>query len=175
MSKQDGLELLQIPFNDQIINIGLGKMDEDIDIEQCTFIDYNNLFAEIVTNSTVLNRIGLLKAEADNIYDEYKFEVDIYAAQLAERFRKEIEKPTVDKIENCVTLDPVYQNMKKKLFRLKKEAAYMESSYKAINSKDFKLPKLLDYLALVPIEHEIEISEKKWNGIPLSMREKLIK
>lgn len=169
------LEILHIPFGDKIISIKGGDINEDIDIDQCTNIDYNNLFAEIVTNSSVLNRIGLLKAEADEIYSSYKFDVDIKAAQLAERFRKEMEKPTESKIENSVILDIEYQNMKKKLFRLKKEADYMESMYKAINSKDFKLPKLGDYLALVPIEHELDIMEKKWNGIPISIKDKLIK
>lgn len=130
---------------------------DDIDMDEVTKIDYSNLYGEAVTCSALLNRIGLLKADAEAVYNIAKIECNIYEAGLKKRFRKEAllgggritleDKTTIKLTENgleeIILLDRGYQEKSKALVYAKRDLDYLESLNWAISSKDRKLNNLL--------------------------------
>lgn len=179
-------EVLQIPFRDKIINLYFEEIDENIDIDELTVIDYNNLFAEIITIPALMNRVGLWKAESEAAYAECKLDINIYEAQTAEYFRRKLvtletdtkgkskkKYPTKDEVDNSVMLDEQVQLRKKKLIRLQKEVAMMDSLYWAVKSKEMKLNKLIESANIVPEDFVGELVTKKWNGVLIKVKERL--
>ena len=47
-----------IHLNDKPIVLIYGDLDEEINVDEITKIDYSNLYGESVTISVILNRIG---------------------------------------------------------------------------------------------------------------------
>ena len=62
-------------------------LDGNVDVDDLLYIDYSNLFAESITVSVLINKIGQLKAEANAIYEHKKLDFDIFEAKLAKNFR----------------------------------------------------------------------------------------
>ncbi|NCB03017.1 MAG: hypothetical protein EOM67_12745, partial [Spirochaetia bacterium] len=62
-------ELIKIPIGDKIIVLKQEEFDTDINMDDITQIQYDNLYGEIVTVSALMNRIGILKAMVDNEYE----------------------------------------------------------------------------------------------------------
>ena len=60
-----------------------------IDIDQLTSIDYGNLYGEAVTVSALLNKVGLLRAEAEQALAEKKLERDVCEADTKRKWRSE--------------------------------------------------------------------------------------
>ena len=180
------MEKMTIPLKDRIIVLQIQDFDTDIDTYDLTSIDYHNILGEILTFSVVMNRIGNLQADMDEIVEELKFDIEIKEASLSEYYRKELTKkttdskgndkikePTIPEVKNAVLLDKAFDNLKRKLFRIQKEKKYIEALYWAIKSKDDKLNKLSEKLR--PEEFEKEILEDTINDVIIKNKEKLIK
>ena len=60
-----------------------------IDIDQLTSIDYGNLYGEAVTVSALLNKVGLLRAEAEQALAEKKLERDVCEADTKRKWRQQ--------------------------------------------------------------------------------------
>jgi hypothetical protein len=181
-------EILQIPFKDKIINLHFEEFDQDIDVDQLTSLDVFNLHAEIITIPALMNRVGIWKAEAENAYADFKLSQEIFSAQRAEHYRKNLitEKldyknqpkakyPTKDEVDDAVLLDEGVQLRRRKVIRLKKDAEYMDSLYWAIKSKEGKLNRMSENMGFTPEDFEKELTEGKFNGIMVKIREKSIK
>ena len=54
------------------------NFDEDVDIDSLLKIDYSNLIGELVTFPVILNRFGILLAEAESQVAETKLHLDGY-------------------------------------------------------------------------------------------------
>lgn len=175
-------ETVTVHLNDKIINIHFDEIDTDLDADDLTRIHYENLYGEMVTVSVLLNRMGLLKAEAQNALSEADLDYRIYKAQIAEMYRKngvgqtaggKVKYPTKDEVDNLTIQDVGVQNRKKIAIRKQKEFDYMDALYWAVQSKDRKLNKLIE--KIVPSEFEKQLVEGKINGMFVSVSEKLIK
>jgi hypothetical protein len=171
---------------DKMLSLKINTFDDIIDVEDIEKISSHNILGEILTFPVIMNRIGNLQAEMDEILAEAELELQIKQAELGGYYRrnlikkviddKKIEKtvyPTVAEVEAAVTLDAVYQNCKKKIIRLNKEKQMINSFFWAAKSKDDKLNKLSEKLR--PDEFERELLEETINGITIKMYEKLIK
>lgn len=176
------MDKVTIQQGEKVITLVFKEFDDEIDIDRLTFIDYSNLYNELLTIATLMNRVGLLKAEADNSYDAERLDLAIYEAQCAERYRKElvqrsgdkVKPATISQIENAVTLDEGVKLRRKKLLRLRKEAAYLDSLYWAVKSKEQKLNRIGEKMNLTPEDFEREIVEGVWNGILIQTKKPLI-
>lgn len=62
------------------VELETNGFDGRIDIDRLTSINYENLFGEAVTVSALLNKVGILRAEAEKAVAEKKLEKDIYEA-----------------------------------------------------------------------------------------------
>lgn len=99
---------------------------DEFDIESVLRIDVERLAIEILTFPVVLNRIGLLLAEADNAIKEAELDLEIWMA-------KEREKIRVDLIDNRVAGDKLTQDD----MRYKQEAKLKGSGMYLVKNKLF--------------------------------------
>lgn len=181
------METVKVSFKKKIITLHFEDIEADINVDDLTRIDYTNLFAEIITIPVLMNRVGLMKAQCENDYDLAKLDTAIYEANTAEMVRKELLKMvtdskgkqkwkpgTKDEVEDGVTLDEGVQLRRRRIIRMKKEVAFMDSLYWAISNKARKLDRISDSMSLKPEEFENEIVEGKINGILVKAHKKLI-
>ena len=155
-------ELLKIPIGDKIIVLKQEEFDTDIDMDEITQIQYDNLYGEIVTVSALMNRIGILKAEVDNEYENYKLDCSIFESDLKRKFvsGKLVsgeKKPTEGQIEDYLNTHNDVIAKRKRLLSYKRNSDYVNSLYWAIQSKDRKLSVLMK--GVVPEEFANAIIE----------------
>lgn len=184
-------EIIKINLKTKIISLKILKFEEDIDIDSILKIAYHNIIGEILTFPVLMNKIGNLQAEMDEILEETKLEFEIKKADLEAFYRKDLIKkvkdgkdkdgndkekvvyPTIGEIDTAVIQDAVYQNLQKKIIRINKEKKIIDSFFWSAKSKDDKLNKISDKLR--PEEFENDIIEDTLNGIQIKINEKLIK
>ena len=70
-----------VEINNKIITFFHQPFDAEVDMDQLTMIHYYNLVGEIITIPTLMNRVGVLKAEADNAVRETKLAHKILEAK----------------------------------------------------------------------------------------------
>jgi hypothetical protein len=177
-----------IHFKEQSIQLNFEQFADAIDIDELVRIDYSNLYAELLTISVLMNKVGILKAEAENSEGFARLDRDIEIARKGEHYRKSLVKigeyangkdktmyPTKDEVDNAVTLDPEVQALRRKRLRKAKESAYLDSLYWAVKSKEKKLDRIGEKMNLAPEEFEKNIQEGAWNSILIKASKKLIK
>lgn len=178
------MQKVVVPFGQKTVILSYGDFDDEVDVDELTSIDYSNLYGEAVTVSALMNRIGILKSEAESVYSQKKLDCDIYEANLSRQYRKEANatggkftikdekgipfmlKMTDKAIEAAVLLDLAYQNKKKAVINAKRDLDFVDSIYWAVQSKDKKLSVLMK--ATTPEEFYDELVEGKVNGLFIS-------
>lgn len=140
--------LIKIPIGDKIIVLKYLDFDTDVDLDAVTKIDYSNLYGEIVTISSLLNRIGILRADVENIYNDFKLELEIFESQKRKQIVRENlaignKKPSEASLADELTIDKEVIAMRKRLNELQRDLNYIEAVYWAIQSKDKKLSVLM--------------------------------
>lgn len=140
--------------NRKIVSIGVqtytlefDAFDEDCNIDDLLKIDYSNLLGELVTFPVIVNRFGMMLAEAENEVNEKKLTLEIYEAKLKDKLRQKImeelgKTPTVEVLNNAITLEPGYQAMKRAHFKAIKNRDYLNSVFWSLKDKSGKLDKL---------------------------------
>lgn len=167
-------ETIKIPFGEKVVVLKLSNyLDEELDIEELTSIQHHNIMGELLTISVALNRVGLLKAEAEREVSLKKLDLSIYEAQLSDEIRNEANtkgsKITIAEVASTVLQHKTFQKKKRMLIEAEKGYSYMESIYFAVKDKSRKLDALSS--RLIPQEHEKEIVEGTVNGIMLKILE----
>jgi len=175
-----------IHIDDNPLELIMADFDSEINVDEITSIDYSNLFGEAVTISTLLNRIGILKARAEAIYAEKKLEFDIYEATQRKRLRREaamnsnyfkIEdqqiKLTENSLEEAIIIDAGWQVNKKNVIKAQETLNKVDSLYWAVQSKDRKLSTIMK--PVTPEEFFDEIVEGKVNGILIKKKKSITK
>ena len=178
-------DTIVIHFKSKMITLSFEEFDTDIDIDELVKIHYDNLMGEILTISALLNKVGWLKAEAQDSVRQASLDLAILEAQTKEHYRKtntvktqdakgnaKIKAPTQNEVDNMITTDENCIKTKKRLFRVEKEYDYVDSLYWAVKSKDQKLNRIAD--SLKPEEYERDIVEGKINGILIKAHKKTI-
>lgn len=161
------MEIVKIPLKDKIVVLKSEEWsDIELDVDDITQIHYDNLYGEIITISALYNKIGLLKAETDNEYEEYKLDCSIFEAQKKKEFvSQEIalgsKRPSISNLEDMISLDPEVIKKRKRLLIFKKNCDYINALYWAVQSKDKKLSVLSK--SVTPEEFEKGIIEGKIN------------
>lgn len=141
-------ELIKIPIGNKIIVLKQKEFDTDIDMDEITQIQYDNLYGEIVTVSALMNRIGILKAMVDNEYEEYKLDCSIFESEkrrkyISSKIASGEKKPTEQQAEDFLNTDPEVSAKRKKLLLIKRNSDYVNALYWSIQSKDRKLSVLM--------------------------------
>lgn len=166
--------VITVSFAQHVVKLSFAAFDTEIDMDQYTSIDYSNIYAELITISPLMNRVGMWKADAENEYSNWKLECNVYEAKLGEMKLKElatvtessgnVRYPSDERLKRVISLDEGVQLRKKKLYRLYKEFQYMESFYWSLKEKAGKLNKISESMNLSPVEFEQNIVEGSING-----------
>jgi len=157
-----------IHTKDSMIKLLKRSVDEPIDLDEITRIDYSNIFGEIITISALLNRIGNMKAEMEEQLNLEKLDVEIFEAQKRAEHNKrlasdpDVKRVTEQILEDALLSDAAVIAKRKKMIQVKRNMEYINSLYWAAKSKDDKLSTLLK--PLLPDEFEKEIVEGVVNG-----------
>ena len=154
------------------------NFDEDVDIDSLLKIDYSNLIGELVTFPVILNRFGILLAEAESQVAETKLNMDVYEAKTKERLRIELAEqnngkaPTVEALNNAVLSNKAYQAMKRKYIEVVKTRDYINSIFWAVKDKSEKLNKLS--LSIQPGDLSDSVIEGRVNNVLVKKTKKVI-
>jgi hypothetical protein len=140
--------LIKIPVGDKVIVLKYMDWDTDISVDEITRIDYSNLYGEIVTVTALYNRVGILKADVENDFENYKLDCKIFESQVRQRIVKEHlslgnKKPSEGTLEDEVNTSPEIIAKRKQLNILQRNVSYVTALYWAIQSKDKKLSVLM--------------------------------
>lgn len=147
-----------------------GDFEMEILLDDITKIDYSNLYGEAVTIAALLNRVGMLRSDAEADLSEAKLSCDIYEADLRRRLRREAVmsggrvkvndeaiKLTENSLNEIIILDKGYQMKKREVITAQKNYAYVDNLFWAINAKNGKLNNLLP--KVTPAEFVNELVE----------------
>lgn len=136
-----------VQIKNKSYHFNFDDFDEDVDIDDLLKIDYNNLIGEMITFPVIVNRFGVLLAEAESRVAEMKLNLEVLEAKTKERIRLELteqngKSPTVEALNNAVLMNPAYQAMKKKFIDVQKTRDYINSAFWSAKDKSSKLDKL---------------------------------
>ena len=179
-------EVIKIVLENKVIVLTYESFDTDVDMDNLTQIQYDNLFGEIITVSTLMNKIGLLQADVEAVVKHHDLELAIYKADLYERYRKSLTRrenyirkdgikiiePGNTELENAVYRDEGYKLKVSENIRLHKNLAYIQSFYWSVKSKDNKLNALMK--GTTPEEFTNGILEGTINTIMIKDRKSVL-
>lgn len=153
----------------------------NVDIDRLTSIDYTNLYGEAVTVSALLNKVGMLRAEAEKSVAEKRLEKEVYDADLRRGFRREANrnggKFTIDgeeiklsekALDEVVLLDDDYQKLALEHIEAQKDFGFLDSLQWSIQDKSKKLNNLLKPVS--PNEFLQELVEGKVNSFNITKK-----
>lgn len=174
-------EVVVIELKDKLIKLILTPFDTDVNIENLLEIQPHNMYGELITISRLLNKVGNLKAEMNEVLRESNLDFDIFYAQQQEEKRKEltftkpdgkVNNPTVSEVESAVVRTPGYKVKKQNIFKIQKNMEYIDSLYESVKNKSFVVMKLSDKWK--PEDFEKEIVEGSVNSIMIKFSKKTI-
>lgn len=161
---EKGVHIFQ--FDKQIVTLKYEGFEDEIDVDEICKIDYSNIYGEVVTCTALMNRIGIIRAEAESILKEKELLAKIEEARIKKDERRKAvsdsRKITEGGLEEIVMLDEGLQIMKKNVIKAQKDFSFIESLYWALSSKDKKLNNLIK--EVTPEEFEDRLIEGKVNG-----------
>jgi len=165
-------EHIDVPFKDKNVRLAFAGFDIELNVEEYTTIDYNNIYGELLTIATLINRVGIWKAEAEYQYDMARLNYQRHLAEISESLRKTLitevnertKYPSNDQVNNAAFTDKTSILLKGKMYRLKKYHAVLDAFYWGVQNKSTKLNALSENLSLKPVDFESNIMEGKVNG-----------
>ncbi len=172
------MEIKVIQVGDKNFKLMFEDFEEELDIDSLLKIDYSNLIGEIITFPVIVNRFGILLAEAESQAAEARLNLEVFEAKTKEKLRIELteqnggKSPTVEALNNVVASNKAYQVMRKKLIEAQKTRDYINSIFWASKDKSEKLNKLS--LTIQQGDITSNMIEGKINNILIKQTKKLI-
>jgi hypothetical protein len=164
-----------VHFNETPVTLVTNGFEDSVDIDRLTSIDYSNLYGEAVTVSALLNKVGLLRAEAEKKVSECKLEKDVYEAQTKKEWRREANrnggKFTIEDeeiklsekaLDEALLLDEKYQELCIEYIEAQKNFSVLDALQWAVQDKSKKLNNLLK--PVTPTEFLNELVEGSVNS-----------
>lgn len=156
-----------IHLGEKPVTLNFKGFEEEVDIDRLLEINHSNIYGEAVTIPVLLNTAGILRAESESVVSEKKLELDIFEAELKQRFRKEAvvtgQKTTEASLDEMTLQDPGFQIKSRNLILAQKNHAIVESLWWGAKSKDTKLNNLIK--SVTPAELYNELIEETVNNI----------
>jgi len=164
-------ERIPVTFGGKSFILKIGKLTEELDIEDLLKIHYDNIIGEILTFPSIMNKIALLK---DDSYEEFRlleFDLKVFYNQKYHQYQKEFqarqEKFTEKTLESAIYRDSEYIAKNKHLFKMEKMYNHLQSIFWQMKDKSEKLNVLSQ--KIVPSEFENEIIQGSINGVMIKI------
>lgn len=154
-------------------------LKKSIDVDELTTINVTNLYGDAMTSSASLNRIGMLRAEAQNDVSMKKLRKKVFESNYRDNKRKQAAensgkysidingesvdvKLTEKALESCFYTDPKWIAMEKELIEAQTSWEKIDSLYWSAQAKDKKIGGLIN--GITPEEFIDEMVEGRVNG-----------
>lgn len=170
-----------VHFNDVPVTLKTNGFEDTVDIDRLTSIDYSNLYGEAVTVSALLNKVGLLRAEAERAVSEKKLEKEVYEADMKKGWRREANrnsgKFTIEDeeiklsekaLDEALLLDEDYQKLCLEYIEAQKNFSVLDALQWSVQDKSKKLNNLLK--PVTPQEFLSELVEGKVNSFLIAKK-----
>lgn len=170
-----------VHFNDVPVTLQTNGFEDTVDIDRLTAIDYSNLYGEAVTVSALLNKVGLLRAEAERAVSEKKLEKEVYEADMKKGWRREANrnggKFTIEDeeiklsekaLDEALLLDEDYQKLCLEYIEAQKNFSVLDALQWSVQDKSKKLNNLLK--PVTPQEFLSELVEGKVNSFLIAKK-----
>lgn len=170
-----------VHFNDVPVTLKTNGFEDTVDIDRLTSIDYSNLYGEAVTVSALLNKVGLLRAEAERAVSEKKLEKEVYEADMKKGWRREANrnggKFTIEDeeiklsekaLDEALLLDEDYQKLCLEYIEAQKNFSVLDAFQWSVQDKSKKLNNLLK--PVTPQEFLSELVEGKVNSFLIAKK-----
>ncbi len=170
-----------VHFNDVPVTLQTNGFEDTVDIDKLTSIDYSNLYGEAVTVSALLNKVGLLRAEAERAVSEKKLEKEVYEADMKKGWRREANrnggKFTIEEeeiklsekaLDEALLLDEDYQKLCLEYIEAQKNFSVLDALQWSVQDKSKKLNNLLK--PVTPQEFLNELVEGKVNSFLIAKK-----
>jgi hypothetical protein len=170
-----------VHFNDVPVTLKTNGFEDTVDIDRLTSIDYSNLYGEAVTVSALLNKVGLLRAEAERAVSEKKLEKEVYEADMKKGWRREANrnggKFTIEEeeiklsekaLDEALLLDEDYQKLCLEYIEAQKNFSVLDALQWSVQDKSKKLNNLLK--PVTPQEFLSELVEGKVNSFLIAKK-----
>lgn len=175
----------KIQVGNKNITLEHGDLESTLNVDDLTTIDTSNIFGEAVTISAAINRIGLIKADAEALLSAIKLKTRIFESDFRLAKRKEAEdnsgkfklpckdndgnddevevKATEKALETCFELDLEWRKLKAEYVKCEKKLGYVSSLYWSMQDKARKLNGLVS--DTVPEDFVSQLVEGIVNGV----------
>ena len=173
--------ILTVHFNNTPIQLETNGFEERLDIDRLTSIDYGNLYGEAVTVSALLNKVGMLRAEAEKVMSEKKLEKEVCEADLKRGWRREANvnggkftfegdeiKISEKALDETLMLNEDYQNLCLEFIEAQKNFGMLDALQWAVQDKSKKLNNLLK--PVTPAEFLNELVEGNVNSFLITKK-----
>lgn len=167
--------IIKVHFNNVPVTLETNGFEGTVDIDRLTSIDYSNLYGEAVTVSALLNKVGILRAEAERAVAEKKLEKEVYEADMKKGWRREANrnggKFTIEEeeiklsekaLDEALLLDEEYQKLCLEFIEAQKNFSVLDALQWSVQDKSKKLNNLLK--PVTPQEFLNELVEGKVNS-----------
>ena len=165
-----------VHFGNTPVTLQTNGFEGKVDIDSLTAIDYSNLYGEAVTVSALLNKVGLLRAEAEKAVAEKKLEKEWYEADKKKTWRRQANrnggkffidsedmiKLSEKALDEALLLDDDYIKLCTEYIEAQKNFSVLDALQWAIQDKSKKLNNLLK--PVTPQEFMSELVEGNVNS-----------
>lgn len=149
------MEIL-VHFGNIPVSLKTSDWDNEVSIDDLLAINYSNLYGEAVTISALLNKIGMLRADAERELSEKKLVRDVLEATLKKGWRREANvnggRFTIDgediklsekALDEALLLNEEYQERSLEYIDAQKNFSVLDSLLWAVQDKSRKLNNIL--------------------------------
>lgn len=171
-------EILAIPYKNGKVLLKVPEIKElqNIDVDKITRIQHDKIGAEVLTFPVLLNRLGLILAEAESQVARAELELKIGKAELTKKAAKSLEnngqKATEMNVMAWIRSRSEYRELNETHIEAVRKKAIVNSAYWAAKDKSDKLNKISD--KLTSDELMIDTLSDEINGIKIIVKKNLI-
>jgi|SRR5690606_4921982 len=164
-----------IHLKNKTVVLKLEDFSGEIDVEELLQVDYNNIIGDIITFPVLFNRIARLKAEAESLLEEIKFDFDKWEAEQYSLYEKQLtrevtnsrstktEVPTKTQVMTALIQTKEYRVKRFQVIDASRALGIIDALYQSAKSKDKKLDSIS--MKLQPQEFENKILEGTINDV----------
>ena len=171
-----------VHFGNVPVTLQTNGFEGKVDIDSLTAIDYSNLYGEAVTVSALLNKVGLLRAEAEKAVSDKKLEKEVYEADKKKEWRRQANrnggkfyiddddmvKLSEKALDEALLLDDEYIQLCSEYIEAQKNFSVLDALQWAIQDKSKKLNNLLK--PVTPQEFLSELVEGSVNSFIIAKK-----
>jgi hypothetical protein len=154
---------LKFTLNNQVVSMNYSFSTDGLDVDDILRIDHGNILGELLTFPSLMGKIGMMLADAENEYLQAKLNNKITEATLSKTYREKLkaEKLTQAQLEAEISVSDEYVTSQEALLQAQHVLNMIKNFHEACLQKARKL----DTIATFVNKSEAEIAEGTINKI----------